>query len=223
MIRINALLLLAAMTTLPVIANDGSARQDLASASDPRPMVIDRCVLCHGTGGRSESPLWPSLAGQQKDYLASQLATFAEGNKGTRRNPEGAQMYDIAALMSEPEIKQVSAYYSGQERRRVKGVKATDCAAGKEIYFDGPDDHAGFACATCHGANGEGRTELRAPMLAGQHSRYLVKQLEAFATGARSDPVGNMRSVAQALSEEQRRQLSTFLESMPCAAPGTAG
>jgi len=38
---------------------------------------------------------------------------------------------------------------------------------------------------TCHGAKGEGNAAL--PRLAGQHTAYIKRQLEAFASNARAN------------------------------------
>ena len=41
------------------------------------------CVACHGANGVSRNPAWPSLAGQQKDYMVAALKAYKEG---TRKN-----------------------------------------------------------------------------------------------------------------------------------------
>ncbi|MFY0480007.1 c-type cytochrome [Achromobacter marplatensis] len=65
-------------------------------------------------------------------------------------------------------------------------------------------------CASCHGADGISAVGLY-PNLAGQKVEYLVKQLLAFKTRERSDPV--MNSMAEPLSEEAIRQLAQYFSS----------
>ena len=44
--------------------------------------TVHVCSSCHGPDGRSISPTFPRLAGQQKDYIVAQLRPFV-----TRRAP----------------------------------------------------------------------------------------------------------------------------------------
>ena len=39
-------------------------------------LVAQRCSTCHGAQGQSTSPIFPSLAGQNREYLAKQLTDF---------------------------------------------------------------------------------------------------------------------------------------------------
>ncbi len=42
------------------------------------------CFACHGPAGNSKDPAVPSLAGQPKQFITTQLVMFREGN---RENP----------------------------------------------------------------------------------------------------------------------------------------
>jgi cytochrome c553 len=78
---------------------------------------------------------------------------------------------------------------------------AGDVAAGKA---------KSASCAACHGANGMSANPLW-PNLAGQHAAYLVKQLEAFKSGARKDPV--MSPMAAPLSKQDMENLAAYFAS----------
>lgn len=67
-------------------------------------------------------------------------------------------------------------------------------------------------CAACHGANGIGAAD-NYPNLAGQHSDYIVKQLKAFKTGDRKDPL--MGPMAAPLSEQDMADVSAYFASLP--------
>ncbi|MDO6707455.1 cytochrome c [Photobacterium sp. 1_MG-2023] len=74
-------------------------------------------------------------------------------------------------------------------------------------------------CAACHGADGKGITG-QYPNLAGQHPRYLEKQLKEFklamTTGGeqgRNDPV--MGGMAMPLSEQDMADLAAYFGSLP--------
>ena len=85
------------------------------------------------------------------------------------------------------------------------GTDSSDSAAGARIATAGTPGGA-IACASCHGARGEGSGAF--PHLAGSGAMYLREQLEAFASGARKNSI--MQPIAQALSAEQRPQVAGY-------------
>ena len=72
-------------------------------------------------------------------------------------------------------------------------------------------------CTGCHGGNGM-KTAPSVPRLAGQSTIYLSKQLRAYKTGDRQDPV--MSALAEALSDEEIEGISAWYESLDPCAPG---
>ncbi len=72
---------------------------------------VAACMACHGPGGAGLEPAgFPSLKGQQPQYLESQLRNF---RSGARANDAGKIMRSVASRMTEPEIKAVAAYIAG--------------------------------------------------------------------------------------------------------------
>lgn len=57
-------------------------------------------------------------------------------------------------------------------------------------------DIVAAACASCHGAKGEGKAEAGFPVLAGLPEKYLLKQLQDFRSGARVPDTGGHRALA---------------------------
>jgi cytochrome c553 len=80
---------------------------------------------------------------------------------------------------------------------------AADAAAGKA---------KAAACASCHGADGNSANP-EWPSLAGQHDKYLIKQLAEFKSGARSNPL--MSPMAAGLSEQDMADLAAYYSSQP--------
>lgn len=77
-------------------------------------------------------------------------------------------------------------------------------------------------CQTCHAPDGGGQASGGFPRLAGENAAYLQAQLDAFASGARDNPV--MKLQASALTEEERKALATYFSKMPAVAtPDAAG
>ncbi len=76
-----------------------------------------------------------------------------------------------------------------------------------------------LTCAACHGADGNSPLTIY-PKLAGQHEKYLEKQLKELKLGASSggkqgryDPV--MSAMAMPLSDEDIADLAAYYDSMP--------
>lgn len=80
-------------------------------------------------------------------------------------------------------------------------------------------DHGTPACASCHGAHGEGLAASGFPRLAGMNAGYLQTQLVALAKGQRVNPV--MSPIAKSLSAEERAAVAGYYAGLP--APATGG
>ena len=63
------------------------------------------------------------------------------------------------------------------------------------------------ACVSCHGDNGNSLVSTF-PKLAEQHSSYLIKQLQAFKTGARKNPM--MSAIAMGLSDADMVDIAAY-------------
>jgi len=66
------------------------------------------------------------------------------------------------------------------------------------------------ACQVCHGKGGKS-TNPTYPRLAGQHAKYIIKQLKAFKSGTRKDPI--MNGMASTLSDQDMEDVAAFFES----------
>ncbi|WP_342132856.1 c-type cytochrome [Hydrogenophaga sp. OTU3427] len=69
---------------------------------------IAACASCHSPNGAGMPAQYPRLSGQHAEYTATQLRSFREG---ARKN--NTQMTQVAAYMTEREIKAVSDYIAG--------------------------------------------------------------------------------------------------------------
>ncbi|MDP2714726.1 cytochrome c oxidase subunit II [Rheinheimera sp.] len=89
---------------------------------------------------------------------------------------------------------------------------AGDAELGRAMYQ---------VCAACHGANGEGNSQLNAPALAGQSRWYLKRQLQHYQQGIRgsneADLYGaQMVAMANMLQDEQTQaNVLSFIDSLP--------
>jgi cytochrome c553 len=69
------------------------------------------------------------------------------------------------------------------------------------------------ACQSCHGSEGGGQEAAGFPRLAGLNAAYLRRQLDAFASGTRENPV--MRPMATALSQDERQAMADYYSKLP--------
>ena len=89
-------------------------------------------------------------------------------------------------------------------------VLAADVSAGRALAE---------SCAACHGADGVSQMELT-PSLAGQPDEFVQWQLVYFRSGVRKSDV--MSPIAEALSNEDIRNLGTYYASLPPPQPAMA-
>lgn len=88
-------------------ASEG-AIQKAAAPVGTAPEKAATCVACHGEGGVSAAPNWPSLAGQHKDYLIHALNEY----KGAlRKDPV---MGSMAAPLTAQDIQELATYFASQ-------------------------------------------------------------------------------------------------------------
>jgi cytochrome c553 len=163
------------------------------------------CSSCHGSDGRGVSPTFPRLAGQQADYLVTQLKAFRDK---TRADPHAhTYMWGMAAKLSDETIEGLAASYSAMPPAPGTPEDPTDVAAGSKIYHYGIPDRNVPACITCHGERAEGNSII--PRLAGQQRGYLERQLTAFASNARANEV--MHENSKNLTPDQISQVGAYL------------
>ncbi len=73
--------------------------------------AVPACMACHGPNGAGNpGATFPSLTGQHVDYVVKAMSEF---RSGTRDNDPAQMMRDLAAKMSDTEIKAVAAYIAG--------------------------------------------------------------------------------------------------------------
>ncbi|MBA3581335.1 MAG: cytochrome c4 [Gammaproteobacteria bacterium] len=172
------------------------------------------CVACHGADGNSVSPLFPKLAGQHAKYLSEQLHAFKLGAQGPRHSPNAAQMYGMAAGLSDQDIADIAAYYASQ-KVTVGTTAQSVLALGQALYRGGDTSKGVAACAACHGPNGRGNPQAGYPQVSGQHAAYTNGQLQAFATAQRSTDTNEvMRALAIKLSPADMEAVAEYIQGL---------
>ena len=78
---------------------------------------IERCDRCHGIGGNSSNPRYPSLASQNEIYLARVIETYASGER------ENSTMSAMSQPLRPTDISALAAHYASQPRKSVLYVE----------------------------------------------------------------------------------------------------
>jgi cytochrome c553 len=180
--------------------------QDAAKAQQIAGQV---CAACHAADGNSVAAINPKIAGQFPEYLHKQLADFKPqpGKKPARESPI---MTPMVANLSEADMKNLAAYYSGQKLKPAAAADKDLAALGQKIWRGGIAATGVPACAGCHGPAGAG-IPAQYPRLSGQFADYLAAQLKGFKEGGRAnDPNGMMRGVAARLTEREIRAVAEY-------------
>jgi len=179
--------------------------EDSMSTDDAVNRAVHVCFACHGEQGQSTVPIYPKLAGQQRLYTAEQLKLFRSQKRS--ESDTQAYMWGISALLDDKLIDGIAAYFAEQTPTPGKAASGAQLTLGQRIYEQGIPGKKVPACASCHGANGEGGAVF--PRLGGQHAAYTVTQLEQFKKGMRPHAVV-MAGIAKPMSKEEMQAVAAW-------------
>lgn len=209
---------------------------------------IPACAGCHGKAGEGVA-IFPRLAGQDPRYIERQLADFARElpPAGVVREPiardysetpriyadltvftpgvrQDAVMTPIAKGLTAEERQSLALYLASLPfTAKPKEADFQTLERGQDLALRGKPEYGLPGCIACHGPNGEGLGG-DFPPLAGQPPEYLVGQIDRWQRGGRdNDPMGLMRSVAQKLTEADKRNVAAYFANRSFAWPGYTG
>lgn len=216
--RLQTLIMAALAVTLtaPVFAQQGS-RSAAAFKGDPVAGKLkaedERCQECHGHDGNANDiedgigniGKFPRLAGQLPAYLLKQIRDF---RSGARQNDS---MFIMARSLNDRDAADILAYFASQN---VVGEKDGEAEHGRRLFTQGDAARGIPACVGCHGEAGQGQQagDAAYPRLAGQHRRYVAKQLTEWRTGERKNSQGGvMNAITRQLSDKDIDQLAAYV------------
>lgn len=181
------------------------------------------CAGCHSEAGQGGSRgEYPRLAGQQAKYLESQLKAF---RARTRVN---IPMYPYTQERELPDedIKDIAAYLASIELPTKWPVfKDTDDALTRltltervmiipRVAGNLPNGEAIYQkkCVTCHGKTGMGRGMF--PMLVGQYTSYLKRQMDKYVAGERPHDEEGVGGLLNTLKPEDMQDILAYITSL---------
>ena len=178
------------------------------------------CAGCHGEFGQGGSRgEYPRIAGQRVGYLIDQLKSF----RARKRVNLPMYPYTQERELPDEDIKDVAAYLASielptkwpvfkesddaltrltlTERVMIIPRVTGNLANGEAIYKK--------QCVTCHAANGMGRGMF--PMLVGQYTAYLKRQMDKYVKGERPHDEEGIGGLLNALKEEDMQDILAYL------------
>lgn len=163
------------------------------------------CQGCHrkDASGRT-SGAYPRLAGQHATVIIKQVADI----RANRRINPKMEPYIGDHSLTPYEIADIAVYLEGLPISAENGKgPGTGVAAGKQIYEK--------ECVDCHGAQGEGKADKFYPMVAAQHYRYLLRELQYIRDGDRRNANPDMIKVIKPYTNSDLEALADYMAQLP--------
>ncbi|MFL5413636.1 MAG: c-type cytochrome [Myxococcales bacterium] len=167
------------------------------------------CAGCHGADGNSVITDYPILAGQTARYVYIQLKDYKAG----RRSHD--MMTPAVQPLTPDDMRDLATFYAAQRPKAPRvgaGESSVPFQPNQDRVAAGKRKAAETLCTMCHLGEFAGQNEV--PRVAGQHPEYVVRQLKAFRSKARTNDAGTMTAVAKTLSDEDIGNLAQYLASL---------
>ncbi len=154
--------------------------------------INELCAGCHGEFGQGgKDGEYPRLAGMPAAFLATQLHLFRDRKRPNlamveyidERQMPDSDILDVSRYLSEIKLKTklppanendpgFDAYARLLESKKLMQIPRAegDVEKGRKLYRK--------ECASCHGKQGEGDIKDAVPLLAGQYTNYLWRQVK---------------------------------------------
>lgn len=167
------------------------------------------CVACHGQDGNSQSEIYPSIAGQNANYLLTQLQAIQSGDR-----PAPLMTGQLDGLSAQ-DLLDLAAYYANQNMA-VGGADATDAdflAMGEKIYRGGIASKGVAACLACHSPGGRGNSLAGFPKISGQFPSYIVQSLKEYSRKERGKTAHGlmMQQIAALLNDQEMQAVANYI------------
>jgi len=161
-------------------------------------MAQEPCFECHGPGGNSVTPGIPSIAGQPKLFVETQLVLIREELR------PAPQMLPLVKGMKDAEIVRLAEHFS-----RLPAKSMTTGPADPKLMKQGMARAQALRCGICHTADFGGQNQV--PRLAGQREEYLVSEMLAYRDGTRKGGDTIMAAALYGVSDADIRALAHLL------------
>jgi cytochrome c553 len=201
------------------LSSSGAYAFDAESARD----MMGVCATCHGEFGQGGSRgEYPRLAGQSEKYLIGQLESFRARTRinfpmfpyTEERDLSDEDIRNISGYLASIKLPTTPPVFKGDEdgltrlqmMEKVMIIPRSvgDIENGGKIYKK--------ECASCHAKDGGGRGSF--PMLVGQYTNYLMKQVTSYINGERPHDEDDSRGILATLKDTDIRDILAYLTSI---------
>jgi cytochrome c553 len=193
-----------------LLPTDGDIKATLALPGDVQrgKEAYAECQSCHRTdaSGRASYSI-PRLSGQHASVLIKQLLDIRSDR---RVNPD-MRDYMLDSGLTLQNLADIAAYLQSLPVAGSIGQGPSELVPrGQELYARD--------CSGCHGEQAEGKAEFFFPMLASQHYKYLLLELDLILSGGRGNSNPAMPPILKNYSTDDKRAIAAYLAQLP--APG---
>ena len=167
---------------------------------------VQLCAACHGADGNSTDPRVPSIAGQPKLFLETQLVLFREELR------KSEPMAPVVKGLKDAEIVKLAEHFS-KLPAKVMESGAPDAGAMKL----GAEKAKALRCNVCHLSDFSGQNQI--PRLAGQREAYLEAEMRAYRDGKRTGGDTIMAAALYGVSDADIKALAHYLSRSSARSP----
>ena len=191
--------------------------------------INEVCAGCHGQHGQGGSEgEYPRLAGLPAAFIAQQLLMFRDRSRKNlamveyidHRQMPDEDIANISVFLAEidlpsklPPVDETSPEFNAYQRlldsERVVQIPRADgdIENGEKLYRR--------ECRSCHGTDGQGEVKDAVPMLAGQYTTYLWRQVDKYINGQRiHDTESPDDELLAAFSREEIADIFAFVSTL---------
>jgi cytochrome c553 len=210
----------------PTPATSEAAAPALKADPEIGQLINGVCAGCHGASGEGgKKGEYPRLAGQSFEYLKIQLTQFKGRNRTNmpmfpyteERELSDADIVHISSYLSEIRLETTIPVFKEDEDALVRLTRMAkvfrvpraegNIEAGAKSYR--------LECAPCHASKGAGKKEN--PMLAGQYTQYLKRQIDKYIAGERIHDLelkDRQKDVLNLLKQDEIRDILAYLSTL---------
>lgn len=210
---LSFLLAAAALSTLPAAAADLEKGKEINGT----------CAACHGEFGQGgKKGEYPRIAGQRAAYLIDQLKSFRARTRVNipmfpytqERELPDEDIKDVAEYLAGIELPTKMPTFAGNEDALTRLLMVDKVMIIPRAEGDIQNGQAVYQkmCVTCHGKTGMGRGKF--PMLTGQYTNYLKRQMDLYLKGDRPHDEEGLGGVLDTLQEKDRQDILAYLTTL---------
>ncbi|MEG3619740.1 c-type cytochrome [Magnetovibrio sp. PR-2] len=213
--------------------------EDLQTGQAGISKILQDCFHCHGAGGISKEPGFPTIAGQKSEYLRRQLRNFKhtlQGASSHLKNAQFANLREKFPARRDPKMSLVAVTLSDDDiGLLVDSLTRMPCQPSDQSNRSSKITQAeapkiASRCFGCHETDGVSASAY-IPNLARQDKTYLKKQIKLFRMSAMNDQIHAteakrthpiMQNQTFQLNEQDIDDVTTYFSSLSCQGKNAA-